>query len=173
MVTIRTRFNLLISASALTGIMSCSQPSAPTPNAGTSTDRPLSVAEMSTLYDPSSLVEVKTLRGFPVELQSVLGVHATDAPSIADVGEPCTPSDVVRIDYPDRCFLVGGLGGTSALVAYRVGSITGPFVVAARYVRTKSAWVMIGNETIGIPSSLAELKEMSRLATENDSSRRK
>jgi hypothetical protein len=132
----------------------------------------LSVSEIATLYDPSSLVQVKTLNGFPVELQSVLGVHATDSPPIADAGERCTPSDVVRIDYPDRCFLVGGVSSTSALVAYKAGSIAGPFVVAARYVLTKSTGVMIGNERIGMPSSLAELKEMSRLAMENDSSRR-
>lgn len=65
------------------------------------------------MYDPSSRVEVKTLSGFPVELQSVLGVHATDSPPIADVGEPCAPTDVVMIKYPDWCFLVGGVSGTS------------------------------------------------------------
>jgi hypothetical protein len=130
-----------------------------------------STAELSTLYDPSSLVEKKTLRDFPLDLQSVLGVHSTDSPRIADVGEPCDPTDVVRIGYPDRCFLIGGLGGTSALVAYKVGGYEGQWEVAARYVHAKSGWVKIGEGRIGYPNSLSELKEMSRLAAENNPSK--
>jgi hypothetical protein len=41
-------------------------------------------------------------------------------------------------------------------------------MVAAKYFHAHRGWIMIGRETIGDPSSLAELKEMSRLAAESD-----
>jgi len=163
---------LLIFAVTAVGTVGCSRSSAPPPTETGPMVRQLSVAELSALYDPSSLVEVKTLSGFPADLQLALGVHATDFPRIADVGEPCAPSDVVSKDYPDRCFLIGGVSSTSALLAYRAGGYAGPFVVAARYVRAHSGWTMISHDTIGEPGSLAELKEMSRLAEESNSARK-
>src|ERR1035437_3094413 len=123
MITIRIRCKFFIVASVLGSVVSCSQSSTPRPKASAPSEKQPSTAELLNLYDPSSLVETKTLSAFPSDLQSVLGVHATDSPRIADIGEPCNPTDVVRKDYPDRCFLLGGLSGTSALVAYKVGGM--------------------------------------------------
>lgn len=164
MVTTRSFFVV----STLASVVSCSQSSTPKPETGAPSKNQPSIGELSKLYDPSSLAEVKTLKDFPSDLQSVLGVHATDVPPIADIGEPCNPTDVIRRDYPDRCFLLGGISRTSALVAYKVGGYAGQWEVAARYVHTQSGWAKIGEGAIGQPNSLSELKNMSRLAAEND-----
>ena len=125
------------------------------------------LAEARRIYNPASLVEVKSLAGFPDELQIALGARIKGYGRIADVGEECNPTDVVG-DGPDRCFLLGGLSGTSALVAYKVGGYAGQWEVAASYVHTKSGWVKIGEGNIGYPNNLSELKEMSRLAAAED-----
>jgi hypothetical protein len=129
-------------------------------------------AEADRIYNPASLVEVKSLAEFPDELQIALGARIKGYGRIADVGEECNPTDVVG-DGAGRCFLLGGLSSTSALVAYKVGGYAGPWEVAARYVHTKSGWVKIGDGNIGYPNNLSELKEMSRLAAEDSLSRQK
>jgi hypothetical protein len=130
------------------------------------------LAEARRIYNPASLVEVKSLAGFPDELQIALGARINGYGRIADVGEECNPTDVVG-DGPGRCFLLGGLSGTSALVAYKVGGYAGQWEVAARYVHTKSSWVKIEEGNIGYPNNLSELKEMSRLAAEDNLSKQK
>lgn len=172
MITIGIRWKFCIVASPLGSVLGCSQSNTPSQKASGPSEQP-STTQLLNLYDPSSLVETKTLRDLPADLQSVLGVHATDSPRIADNGEPCNPTDVVSKDYPDRCFLLGGLSDTSALVAYKVGGYAGQWEVAARYVHTESGCVKIGEWKIGYPNSLGELKEMSRLAAENNSSKQK
>jgi hypothetical protein len=124
------------------------------------------------IYNPASLVEVKSLAGFPEELQVALGARIKGYGRIADVGEECNPTDVVG-DGPDRCFLLGGLGGRSALVAYKVGGYAGQREVAASYVRTNSGWVKIEEGNIGYPNNLSDLKEMSRLAAEDNPAKKK
>jgi hypothetical protein len=101
-----------------------SRTSTPASNLSAPTEKQLSTAELLKLYDPSSLVETKTLEALPADLQSVIGVHATGYARLADVGEPCNPTDVVGND-PGRCFSVGGVSPTSALVAFKIGGYAG------------------------------------------------
>jgi hypothetical protein len=136
-----------------------SRTSAPTPNLSAPTEKQLSTAELFKLYDPSSLVETKTLGNLPADLQSVLGVHATGYERLADVGEPCNPTDVVAND-PGRCFFVGGVSPTSALVAFKIGGYAGQSGVGEAYVHTKSTWIKVESWNIGYPSNLTELREM-------------
>lgn len=129
-----------------------------------------STAELLKLYDPSSLVETKALRAFPADLQSILGVHATGYARLADVGEPCNPTDAIG-NAPGRCFYVGGVSATSALVAFKVGGIAGQSNIAEGYVHVNATWSKVeswdlGNADIGYSSSLNELQEMVRLAAE-------
>jgi len=111
------------------------------------------------LYDRSSLVEAKTLGALPADLQSVLGVHATGYARLADVGEPCNPTDVVGKD-PAQCFFVGGVSPTSALVASKIGGYAGQSGVGEAYVHTNSTWIQVESWSIGYPSNLKELREM-------------
>jgi hypothetical protein len=142
-------------------VIGCSQPSAPTPGSsmGTPTEKQLTTAELSKLYDPSSLVEAKTLGDLPADLQSVLGVHANGYARIADVGEPCNPTDVIGND-PGRCFFVGGVSATSALIAFKIGGYAGQTGVGEAYVHTASTWIKVESWSIGFPSDLKALREM-------------
>jgi hypothetical protein len=97
----------------------------------------------------------------PEELQVALGARTKGYGRIADVGEECNPTDVVG-DGPDRCVWLGGLSGTSALVAYTVGGYAGQPEVAASYVHTKSSWMKSGEGNIGYPNHLGELDESPR-----------
>ena len=125
-----------------------------------------SVSDPFKLYDPSSLVEVKTLHGFPIELQVLLGVQETGYHRIADVGEQCYPTDVHGSD-PGRCFLMGGISDSSALVAFKIGGYAGQSEVAVAYAHTKSGWLKAKEWDIGNPNNLRELKEMTGLPAEN------
>jgi hypothetical protein len=162
MITIRMWCIFVITAWMLLSVVGCSQSSAPTPTpkARAPAEEPLSAAELLKLYDPSSLVETKTLKSLPADLQSVLGVRGTDYDRIADVGVPCDPTDVVSKDYPTNCFFVGGISATSALVAYKVGGFAGQSGVGAAYVRTNLYWKKVASWDIGYPSNLKELREM-------------
>ena len=131
--------------------------------ASTPAEKRPSTAELLKLYDPSSLVETKTLRAFPADLQSVLVVHASGYARIADIGEPCNPTDVVGGEEPGRCFLVGGASNSSALVAFKVGGYAGQWAVGERYVHIKSGWLKVGEGNIGYPNNLSELKSMDGL----------
>jgi hypothetical protein len=132
-----------------------------------------SESEIYKLYDPSSMVEVRTLRGFPKGLQTVLGVQATGYQRLADVGEPCNATDVVGGEEPGRCFVIGGASDSSVLVAFKVGGYAGQWAVAVSYVHTKSGWTKVEEGNVGYPNNLNELKEMSRLAIEGSSSKPK
>jgi hypothetical protein len=144
--------------------VSCSPSSTPqvVPKLGTPNEKQLSSSELLKLYDPSSLVEAKTLGDLPSDLQSVLGVHATGYERIADVGEPCNPTDVVG-PGPTRCFFVGGISAASALVAFKIGGFAGQSGVGEAYVRTSAGWVRIKSWDIGYPDSLKQLREMTSL----------
>jgi hypothetical protein len=169
MITIRTWCRSSIAASVMLSVVGCSQSStpSPTPRARAPVEEPPSTAELLKLYDPSSLVEAKTLKALPADLQSVLGVRGTDTPWIADVGEPCNPTDVVSKDYPSKCFFVGGVSATSALVAYKVGGFAGQSGAGAAYVHTNSGWTEVASWNIGYPSNLNELREMTSFPPDN------
>ena len=159
---IRTGCILSIAASLI--LSGCSESSAPAPLP----EVHASTEDLLKLYDPSSLVEVKILGAFPVDLQSVLGVHATGYSRIADMGEPCSPRDVADKN-PGRCFLVGGVSNTGALVAFRNGGYTGGSTVAEVYVDINSTWTKIeswelGPAGFGYPGTLTQLMETIRLA---------
>jgi hypothetical protein len=160
MITIRMCRILLIPTSMF-NVVSCSQSSTPRPAPVLSApaEKPLSNAELLKLYDPSFLIETKTLSALPPDLQSVLGVHATGYARLADVGEPCNPTDVID-DDPGRCFLVGGVSDRSALVAFKIGGYAGPSGVGEAYVHANSTWARVASWNIGFPSNLKELREM-------------
>jgi hypothetical protein len=154
-------FGISIAAASMFYIVGCSQSSAPTPEPKSSApaQKQRSNAELLKLYDSSSLIEAKTLSALPPDLQSALGVHATGYSRLADVGEPCDPTDVITED-PGRCFLVGGASGTSALVAFRTGGYVGPLGVGEAYVHTNSTWTKVAAWNIGFPTNLNALREM-------------
>lgn len=159
-----------VAALTMFGIVGCSPPNTPpaaTSVVRTTADKQPSVAELLKLYDASSLVESKTLKVLPRDLQLVLGVDSTGYDRIADVAEPCFPTDVVSAGYPTKCFFVGGVSPTSALVAYKVGGYEGQSGVGAAYVRTNSGWTKVATWKIGYPSNLKELQEMTRLPPDN------
>jgi hypothetical protein len=118
-----------------------------------------SLAEARRIYNPASLVEVKSLAGFPEGLQVAMGARIKGYGRIADVGEECNPTDVVGAG-PDRCFLLGGVSDTSALVAYKVGGYAGQSGEAAAYVHVQSDWIRIQRWQIGYPINLHELQGM-------------
>jgi hypothetical protein len=101
---------MLLIAASMFNVVSCSKSSTPTP--------------APKLSAPAE----KPLSALPPHLQSVLGVYATGYARLADVGEPCNPTDVID-DDPGRCFLVGGVSDTSALVAFKIGGYAGPLGV--------------------------------------------
>jgi len=163
MITIRRWCILVIAPSMMFGVLGCSPSSTPTPTANLSApaEQQLSTEELLTLYDPSSLVETKTLGALPADLQSAFGVHATGYARLADVGEPCDPTDVIGKD-PGRCFFVGGVSPTSALVAFKIGGFAGQFGVGEAFVRANSTWIKVHSWDIRYPRNLKELREMTR-----------
>jgi hypothetical protein len=136
----------------------------------TPAEKRASTAELLKLFDPSSLVEAKTLRDLPADLRLQLGIHGTNFDWIADVGEPCNPTDVVSKDYPSKCFLVGGLSATSALISYNRGSYEGQSGVGVAYVYINSQWTKVESWRIGYPSNLKELREMTSFPPDDRSS---
>jgi hypothetical protein len=154
---------LFVAVSMMFSGVGCSPSSTPTPTPHLSapTEKQLSIAEVLKVHDPSSLVETKTLGALPAALQSVLGVHATGYARLADVGELCDPTDFHGED-PGRCFLVGGVSPTSALVAFKIGTIAGESDVGEAFVRTNSTWTKVQSWNIGHSRNLKELREMTR-----------
>ena len=161
MTTIQMWCMSLISALSVIGVVGCSPSStpAPTPNSRTPLESQLAASELLKLYDQSSLVEAKTLGDLPTDLQAVLGVHASGYARIADVGEPCNPTDVIGND-PARCFFVGGVSPTSALIAFKIGGIAGQSGVGEAYVHANSTWTKVESWGIGFPTNLKALREM-------------
>jgi hypothetical protein len=127
---------------------------------------PESTADIGRLYDPSRLVELRSLRGYPEDLQALLGVHATGNSRIADVGEDCHVTDVPG-PGPGRCFVLGGISRTSALVAFKGGGRAGQFLTSAAYVRDKAGWVLLWQRRVGPPASLVQLIEMTSVAADD------
>jgi hypothetical protein len=163
MILLRISCTLFVAAWMIFSVVGCSPSSTPTPTANLSapTEKQLSTEELLKLYDPSSLVETKTLGALPAALQSVLGVHATGYARLADVGEPCNPTDFHGED-PGRCFLVGGVSPTSALVAFKIGGIAGQSGVGEAFVHANSTWIKVHSWDIRYPRNLKELREMTR-----------
>jgi hypothetical protein len=161
MAAYRQCWKITVAASVLLSVVACSRSSsgdsaATMPSSG---EKALTESEIYKMYDPSSLVEVKTLHGLPEGVQTLLGVHATGYARIADVGEECNPTDVVG-PGPGRCFFVGGASDSGALVAFKVGGFAGQSGVAEGYVHVKSGWIKVRAWAIGYPSNLRELREM-------------
>jgi hypothetical protein len=125
-------------------------------------ERALTGPELLKLYDPAVLVAAKSLHDLPKAVQDLLGVDKHDY-GIADVGEKCEPSDVIRISEPTRCYLLGGMSPQSALVAYKVGGYEGQSVIAVGYVHTKLKWIEVKGWKIGFPNDLKGLLEMTSL----------
>src|ERR1700733_10722209 len=117
-------------------------------------------------YDSSSLTEVRSLSGFPDELSTLLGWHRKSGggtgpdSDIVDVGEDFNPTDVVG-GRPSRRFLVGGLGTTSALVAYEEGG-WGRRYFAAAYVVGKSGWTLVARWRINWATTLHEVLDQTK-----------
>lgn len=100
------------------------------------------LSSLGSLYDSSSLVEVRCLSGLPAEIQSLLGAQGSASP-----------------EQPSRRFLVSGVGKTSALVAYEeAGDPTSSVAVA--YVLEGSQWIAVAHWSVGSPNSLRQLRAM-------------
>ncbi len=143
----------------LAGVAGCSRSgdvSTQAPSAGLNDP---TQTDIGRLYDPKALVELRSLQGFPAELQAQLGVNATGYARIADVGEDCNPTAAHGAD-PGRCFILGGISKTSALVAFKVADHGGQSGGASAYVRAKSGWLKIREWRTGFPSTLRQLQEM-------------
>jgi hypothetical protein len=155
---------LFVALSMMLSVVGCSPSGTPTPTTNLSAPpgQQLSAEELLKLYDPSSLVETKTLGALPQALQLVLGVHATGYDRLADVGEPCNPTDYHHGD-PGRCFFVGGVSPTSALVAFKIGGIAGQSGVGEAFVQANSTWIKVHSWDIRYPRNLKELREMTRV----------
>jgi hypothetical protein len=144
----------------------CSRPPAidsslPVPAAGENVD-----AAAMKIYDSKSLTEVKTLNGLPKDLTEILRAKAT-GPWIADVGEPCDPSDVPPSpSHPNSCFLLGGISATSALVAIKTGDYGGQHVFATAYARVNSHWILVKTTLIGEPDNIDQLRRMSEFRSD-------
>jgi hypothetical protein len=100
------------------------------------------LSSVRSLYDSSTLVEVRCLSGLPAEIQKLLGAEGGAGPQI-----------------PPRRFLVSGVGKTSALVAYEeAGDPTSSVAVA--YVLAGSQWIAVAHWSVGSPNSLRQLRAM-------------
>jgi hypothetical protein len=100
------------------------------------------LSSVRSLYDSSSLVEVRCLSGLPAEIQSLFGAQDGAGPEL-----------------PPRRFLVSGVGKTSALVAYEeAGDPTSSVAVA--YVLAGSQWIAVAHWSVGSPNSLRQLRAM-------------
>jgi hypothetical protein len=106
------------------------------------------------LFDPASLVEIESLRDLPADLQAIVR-----AAGVADAGEPCNDTDAWRENTPRRCFFLGGVSSSSALVAFHVGSIGGPMGVARAYVRDRSQWKRVKSWCVNTTHHLSDLLE--------------
>src|SRR5882672_9835351 len=82
---------ICVAAAALLSVSSCTR----------SHRAATALSSVRSLYDSSSLVEVRCLSGLPAEIQSLLGAQGS-----------------AGLEQPTRRFLVSGVGKTSALVAY-------------------------------------------------------
>jgi hypothetical protein len=117
-------------------------------------------------YDPASLKEIRNLSGFPNNLNAVLGWHSKStggtAPGsdIVDAGEPFPHIDVVG-GRPSRRFLVGGLGKTSALVAYEQEGWR-PQYFATAYVLGASGWTLVGRWRIEWATTLTKVLDQTK-----------
>jgi hypothetical protein len=100
------------------------------------------LSSVRSLYDASSLVEVRCLSDLPAEIQSVFSDQGSTSP------EP-----------PLRRFLVSGISETSALVAYEEGEDP-PSSIAVAYVLAGSQWIAVAHWSVGSPTSLRQLRAM-------------
>jgi hypothetical protein len=100
------------------------------------------LSSVRSLYDSSSLVEVRCPSGLPAEIQSLFSDEGSASP-----------------DPPVRRFLVSGVSKTSALVAYEEGADP-PSSVAVAYVLAGSQWIAVAHWSVGSPTSLRQLRAM-------------
>jgi hypothetical protein len=100
------------------------------------------LSRVRSLYDSSSLVEVRCLSGLPSEIQSLFSEQGSVSP-----------------DPPLRRFLVSGVSKTSALVAYEEGEDPASSVAVA-YVLAGSQWIAVAHWSVGSPTSLSQLRAM-------------
>jgi hypothetical protein len=100
------------------------------------------LSSVRSLYDSSSLVEVRCLSDLPAEIQSLFGAQDSAGPEL-----------------PPRRFLVSGVGKTSALVAYEEAGDPSSSVAVA-YVLAGSQWIAVAHWSVGSPNSLRQLRAM-------------
>lgn len=154
----------LIGMMLLAALAGCSRPADEAAGKPATADAsPQSSADLARLYDPARLVELRSLRGFPPELRELLGVNAAGHARMADIGDECgAPED--QSTAPGRCFLMGGISRTGAIVAFKAVGYPGSSQLAEAFVRSASGWTAIRHWRVGAPASLVQLLEMIRLA---------
>ncbi len=78
-------------------------------------------SDTSTAINPYSLVDVRTLKALPHDVNAILGRQKNGPEGIADVGEQFNRADVADGRLPMRRFILAGSSLDSLLVAYEQG----------------------------------------------------
>jgi hypothetical protein len=138
----------------LTAVANCSRTSqdAAPPATSPPVEGAASTTDMFKLYDPSSLIEVRSVSELPDGLRQI-EAGMMEAPGEGPHSRCCQ-------------FLIAGASDTSALVAYEEFGYVGTFLAKA-YVHVASGWTEAHGWVIGSPTTLRELKEMTSLPVEN------
>ena len=98
--------------------------------------------------DLHSLVEVRTIKGLPNDVSTLLGRQKEGPDGIADAGEPFNRTDVVDRRLAMRRFIVAGVSSTAVLVAYEQGG-RGYSMHARGYVLERAGWRQVGAWSLG------------------------
>ena len=111
-------------------------------------------SDTSTAINPHSLVEVRTLKALPHDVNALLGRQKDGPEGIADAGEQFNRTDVVDGRLPMRRFILAGSSLDSLLVAYEQGG-RAYSIRAKGFVLARSGWREVGDWTLSeSPDSL-------------------
>lgn len=108
---------------------------------------PVGAADIPFPIDTRSLVEVKSIEAFPEDVRKALGRQKTGAQGIVDKWEKVNTTNSTNNQLPVRRFITGGVGPSSALVAYEQGG-GGTSAQAAAFSLERSGWVKVGQWTL-------------------------
>jgi hypothetical protein len=111
-------------------------------------------------FDTHSLMEVRTLKGLPDEVNALLGRATRGSVGIADLGEAFNRTEAADWHLPMRRFIIAGSSLNSVLVAYELGGHA--YSIRAKgFVLGRTGWQQVGAWTLNTsPHSLRELVEL-------------
>lgn len=108
---------------------------------------PVGAADIPFPIDTRSLVEVRSIEAFPEDVRKALGRQKSGAQGIADKWDKVNARGSTNNQLPVRRFITGGVGPSSALVAYEQGG-GGTSAQAAAFSLERSGWVKVGQWTL-------------------------